>query len=76
LLRIPHHGVFDSGTLDHAISHPIGEALRPSYRHCDDVGRDPAEIEVTAMLGVAPGASADEILQAAGRTPRSACRRS
>lgn len=25
-----HHGVFDSGTLDHAISHPIGEALRPS----------------------------------------------
>jgi hypothetical protein len=25
-----HHGVFDSGTLDHAISHPISEALRPS----------------------------------------------
>jgi alkanesulfonate monooxygenase SsuD/methylene tetrahydromethanopterin reductase-like flavin-dependent oxidoreductase (luciferase family) len=35
-------------------------------RHCDDVGRDPNEIEVTTMFrNVAPDASADEIVRAA-----------
>jgi F420-dependent oxidoreductase-like protein len=43
----------------------IAHKLDVLARHCDDAGRDPAEIEVTAMLGVAPGASADEILGAA-----------
>ncbi|MGD9796937.1 MAG: LLM class F420-dependent oxidoreductase [Acidimicrobiia bacterium] len=34
-------------------------------RHCDDVGRDPAEIEVTAFAGVRPDADADAVLRAA-----------
>ena len=35
-------------------------------RHCDAVGRDPDEIEVTAMYrDLAPGASADEVLRGA-----------
>jgi len=35
-------------------------------RHCDAVGRDPGEIEVTAMLGaVAPGADTDAVVRQA-----------
>jgi F420-dependent oxidoreductase-like protein len=35
-------------------------------RRCDEVGRDPAEIEVTAMYrDIAPGASADDVLRGA-----------
>jgi F420-dependent oxidoreductase-like protein len=34
--------------------------------HCDAVGRDPAEIEVTAMLGdLPPGATADDVVRRA-----------
>jgi F420-dependent oxidoreductase-like protein len=34
--------------------------------HCDDVGRDPAEIEVTAMVGELPqGATADDVVRRA-----------
>jgi len=36
------------------------EVLR---RHCDDVGRDPGEIEVTALIGVAEDADRDTILR-------------
>ena len=32
-------------------------------RHCDDVGRDPGEIEVTALIGVAEDADRDTILR-------------
>jgi F420-dependent oxidoreductase-like protein len=32
-------------------------------RHCDDVGRDPGEIEVTALVGVAEDADRDTILR-------------
>lgn len=36
------------------------------HRHCADVGRDPAEIEVTAMFrNVEPGSSADDVVRAA-----------
>jgi F420-dependent oxidoreductase-like protein len=38
------------------------EVLR---RHCDDVGRDLAEIEVTAMLGAPPDATVDQVLERA-----------
>src|SRR3954447_1192662 len=35
-------------------------------RHCDDLGRDPNEIEVTAMFGeLAPGATADDVVERA-----------
>lgn len=35
-------------------------------RHCDEVGRDPNEIEVTVMYpGIAPGASADLLIRSA-----------
>src|SRR4051794_1174075 len=37
-------------------------------RHCDDLGRDPNEIEITAMYrGIAPGASADDVVAGAER---------
>jgi F420-dependent oxidoreductase-like protein len=37
-------------------------------RHCDDVGRDPAEIEVTTMYrDLPPGASPDEVVDGAAR---------
>src|SRR3954463_8168198 len=35
-------------------------------RHCDDLGRDPNEIEVTAMFGeLAPGSTADDVVKRA-----------
>src|SRR5438105_5045080 len=35
-------------------------------RHCDDVGRDPSEIEVSAMYrDIAPGASVDDVIRGA-----------
>jgi F420-dependent oxidoreductase-like protein len=35
-------------------------------RHCEEVGRDPSEIEVTAMYrDIAPGASADDVVRGA-----------
>ena len=35
-------------------------------RHCDDVGRDPNEIEVTAMYrDIPPGASVDDVVRGA-----------
>jgi F420-dependent oxidoreductase-like protein len=44
------------------VSHKV-DVLR---RHCDDIGRDPNEIEVTAMLrDLPPGASADQVLSQA-----------
>ena len=44
------------------IAHKV-EVLR---RHCDTVGRDPAEIEVTAMYReIAPGASVDDVVRGA-----------
>src|SRR3954451_9223779 len=44
------------------VAHKI-DVLR---RHCDDLGRDPNEIEVTAMFGeLAPGATVDDVLQRA-----------
>jgi len=49
--------VGDAETMAHKIA-----ALR---RHCDDVGRDPGEIEVTAMLALADGAGPDEVLEQA-----------
>ncbi len=43
------------------VAHKV-EVLR---RHCDDVGRDFGEIEVTALIGVAEDAGADAILREA-----------
>lgn len=44
------------------VAHKV-EVLR---RHCDDVGRDPAEIEVTAMYrDLPPGASVDDVVRGA-----------
>jgi F420-dependent oxidoreductase-like protein len=44
------------------ITHKI-DVLR---RHCDDLGRDPNEIEVSAMYrDIAPGASVDEVVRGA-----------
>lgn len=43
------------------VAHKV-EVLR---RHCDDVGRDPKEVEVTASLNVADDASADAIVSEA-----------
>jgi alkanesulfonate monooxygenase SsuD/methylene tetrahydromethanopterin reductase-like flavin-dependent oxidoreductase (luciferase family) len=44
----------------------VAHKLTVLRRHCDDVGRDPAEIEVTAMLRDLPsGASADDVVGAA-----------
>lgn len=43
------------------IEHKLG-VLR---RHCDDVGRDPAEIEVTALINVADDAGVDAVLREA-----------
>jgi F420-dependent oxidoreductase-like protein len=34
-------------------------------RHCDDIGRDPRDIEITAFLGAASDATRDEILRRA-----------
>jgi hypothetical protein len=37
-------------------------------RHCDDIGRDPNEIEVTAMYrDVPPGATVDQVVAGAQR---------
>ena len=44
----------DAGVIAHKL-----EVLR---RHCDVVGRDPSEIEVTALLNVADGADSDTII--------------
>ena len=41
------------------VAHKV-EVLR---RHCDDVGRDPSEIEVTALIGVPEDADRDTILR-------------
>ena len=44
----------------------IAHKLDVLRRHCDDVGRDPAEIEVTAMFrDFPPGVTADELLRGA-----------
>jgi F420-dependent oxidoreductase-like protein len=43
------------------LAHKVG-VLR---RHCDDVGRDPSEVEVTALIGVPEEAGADVILKEA-----------
>ncbi len=49
----------------------IGDAATVSHkvavlrRHCDEVGRDPAEIEVTALIGVPDDAQSDAILREA-----------
>ena len=47
----------DSATVSHK-----ADVLR---RHCDEVGRDPAEIEVTALIGVPDDAQSDAILREA-----------
>ena len=47
----------DSATVSHKV-----DVLR---RHCDEVGRDPAEIEVTALIGVPDDAQSDAILREA-----------
>jgi F420-dependent oxidoreductase-like protein len=43
----------------------IAHKLDVLRRHCDEVGRDPAQIEVTALIGVADDADPDTILAAA-----------
>ncbi len=45
----------DSATVTHKV-----DVLR---RHCDEVGRDPGEIEVTALIGVPEDADRDTILR-------------
>jgi F420-dependent oxidoreductase-like protein len=43
----------------------VAQKLDVLRRHCDNLGRDFGEIEVTAMIGVPDEAGRDEILQAA-----------
>jgi F420-dependent oxidoreductase-like protein len=44
----------------------IAHKLDVLRRHCDDVGRDPSEIEVSAMYrDIAPGASVDDVVRGA-----------
>ncbi|MHB1583701.1 MAG: LLM class F420-dependent oxidoreductase [Acidimicrobiales bacterium] len=43
----------------------IDHKLDVLRRHCDDVGRDPAEIEVTASGGREPGATSADVLRQA-----------
>jgi alkanesulfonate monooxygenase SsuD/methylene tetrahydromethanopterin reductase-like flavin-dependent oxidoreductase (luciferase family) len=44
----------------------IAQKLDVLRRHCDDLGRDPNEIEVTAMYrDIAPGASVDDVVRGA-----------
>jgi F420-dependent oxidoreductase-like protein len=43
------------------VAHKV-EVLR---RHCDDVGRDPANVEVTALIGIPDDAGADAIVREA-----------
>lgn len=43
----------------------IAHKLDVLRRHCDDVGRDPAEIEVTASGGREPGATSADVLRQA-----------
>jgi F420-dependent oxidoreductase-like protein len=43
----------------------VVEKLQALHRHCDELGRDPAEIEVTAALNVPEDADADTILREA-----------
>lgn len=46
----------------------VAQKLVVLRRHCEAIGRDPNEIEVTAMFrDVAPGASVDEVLSGAQR---------
>ncbi len=44
----------------------MAQKLDVLRRHCDSVGRDPNEIEVTAMFGdLVSGATSDQIIQGA-----------
>jgi F420-dependent oxidoreductase-like protein len=44
----------------------VAHKLAVLHRHCDDVGRDPAEIEVTASYrDLPPGATADDVVRGA-----------
>ena len=43
----------------------IAHKLEVLRRHCADVGRDPADIEVTALFGVPDDAAADDIIREA-----------
>ena len=46
----------------------VAHKVEVLHRHCADLGRDPAEIEVTAMYrDIPPGASADEVVAGAQR---------
>jgi hypothetical protein len=46
----------------------VAQKLEVLRRHCADVGRDPNEIEVTAMYrDLPPGASVDEVVAGAER---------
>src|SRR5208283_2397671 len=40
----------------------IAHKLEVLHRHCDNVGRDPADIEVTALINVPEDADSDTIL--------------
>ncbi len=49
----------------------IGHKIDVLRRHCDDLGRDPAEIEISVMYrDIAPGASVDEVVAGAERLAR------
>lgn len=41
----------------------VAQKVEVLRRHCDDVGRDPGEIEVTALIGLAEDADRDTILR-------------
>ncbi len=44
----------------------MAQKLEVLRRHCDDIGRDPNEIEVTAMFGdLVSGATGDQIVEGA-----------
>ena len=46
----------------------VAHKVEVLHRHCADLGRDPAEVEVTAMYrDIPPGASADEVVAGAQR---------
>jgi len=49
-----------------AASDDIAHKVDVLRRHCDDIGRDPNEIEVSAMYrDIAPGASVDDVVRGA-----------
>ena len=49
----------------------LSKKLEVLRRHCDDLGRDPNEIEVTTMYrDIAPGASVDEVVAGAASLAR------